>query len=110
MINCSSLGNKPYTDFLFFVAEICVAIIPWENFVYIIDYRSRVTFGLPWENRFSINEIWKLLSVAFYIYNSYLNSSLINEVVPISLVRSYDSSDNNRQQTEKLDNKYRKIN
>ena len=53
LINCFT-GNVPSNGSIFFIACLCIAIIPFENHVNLFGSHSRDVFGMPNENGFFI--------------------------------------------------------
>lgn len=102
LTNCLT-GNVPSNGSIFFIAVVCIAIIPFKNYVYLFDSNNWDVFGMPNQNRFSICIKFRIIKVLHHTYTFCLlvlpsfnmKTSLkciindfSNEAISISLIHS----------------------
>ena len=78
LINCIIVSDLSCNGSIFFIACVCIAIVPYENCVYLFDSHSRNSFGVSTANGFSTcMKFPNYESVALYIYSLFVNSSQV---------------------------------
>ena len=103
----------------FFIAGVCIAVIPYEKCVYLFDSHSRDSFWMSTTNGFSIFiKFPNYESAALYIYNLFVNSTQVqfenqfiksnisnffNEEIPVSLIGCDTRTNNKQNSIEKKD-------
>ena len=72
LINCITVGDMSCNGSMFFIAGKCIAIIPYENCVYLFDSHSRDSFGMSTANCFPHAQNFQIMKVLHYIYTNCL--------------------------------------